>query len=136
MSRNSMQLSMPPMPVEKVSLAREIAQPAAWESAHPTQGEQVSLTTLLADSCSDCGLSEKDAALTQGYDPRYWPRVKSGEKQAHLERLARLPETVQREFIKRWARQLRMEVRDHDARTRAVMELIEVAAKALREISA
>jgi hypothetical protein len=112
---------------EKLSRIREIA--------HPFVGEKVSrLTDLLVDAVSSSGLSEKEAAISQGYDPRYWPRVKSGEKAAHLERIAGLPEGAQRAFVSSWGRQLGMRVSLEDSRQSAVIELAEAALRALRSI--
>lgn len=130
--QRSVQLNLPPTKVQSLSLAGETAAPANGKGL--SQAEESSLTSLLAESVVAVGCTEKEAAIAQGYEPAYWSRVKAGEKQAHLERLARLPETVQREFVKRYARQLRMEVREPDAKARAVAELIEVAARALREV--
>jgi C4-dicarboxylate-specific signal transduction histidine kinase len=96
---------------------------------------QCPLTTLLADAVDAGRMSEKEAARDMGYDPAYWSRIKAGDKAAHLERLARLPEVVQREFVMRWALRLRMKVSTDDARTAAVMELLEVAARAVRTLA-
>ena len=120
------QLNLPPVPVEEVSHARE--------NTHPSQGEKPSLTALLAECCEDCGMQEKDAALTQGYDPKYWPRIKSGEKAAHLERIARLPVKVQREFVKRYGHALKLRVTDDDAQRRALADLACAVATAMREV--
>lgn len=105
------------------------------ESAHPGEGGNVSLTRLLVLSVEQTGLSEKDAAISQGYDPRYWPRIKSGEKAAHLDRIAGLPIRTQQEFIKRWALVLRLRVTDDDVRARAIAELARAAVNALSEIA-
>lgn len=121
------QLSLGPMEGKALSLRRE--------SAAPAEVQEVSLTKLLAGAVEDTGCSEKDAAISQGYPPNYWSRIKSGEKAAHLERLTKLPESVQREFVKRYARQLRMDVREEDAQRAALVDLVESAARALRVIA-
>jgi len=102
--------------------------------SRPASGEKPSLTRILAESCEQCGLAEKDAALSQGYDPKYWPRVKSGEKAAHLERLTGLPRRVQREFIRRYARELKMDVRDADSQKRALADLACAVSNVMREM--
>lgn len=122
------QLAIGPLPVQSLSRARE--------SAAPVQGKEIPLTTLLADSVEATGCTEKEAALAQGYGAAYWSRVKTGEKAAHLDRLARLPVHVQREFVKRYAHQLKMTVREEDARARAISDLAAAAVRALQEIVA
>jgi len=116
------QLAFGPLPVEPLSPRRE------------TAGD-LSPTRLLVEAVQDTGLSEKEAAISQGYDPRYWPRIKSGEKQAHLERIARLPVRTQQDFITRWARALKLRVTTEESRTSAVAALVEAAGRALREIA-
>lgn len=123
----SVQFNLPPVLVEPSSRSRE--------SAPPRQGDKSSLTELLAKSCEETGLSEKDAAMSQGYDPKYWPRVKSGEKAAHLEKIAGLPEKTQQEFLARWGRQLGMHLTTEDTRRRVVANLVKAAAEALAEIA-
>lgn len=116
-----------PMEVKPLSPARE--------SAAPSAGKELSLTRLLAESVEAVGCSEKDAAISQGYEPNYWSRIKSGEKQAHLERVSRLPEPVQREMCARWGRQLGMHLTTEDTRRRVVANLVKAAAEALAEIA-
>jgi hypothetical protein len=123
--RTTLQLNLPPTLVQSVSPARE--------SAAPAEVPEVSLTRLLAESVEETGCSEKDAALSQGYPPNYWSRIKSGEKAAHLEKLSRLPVRVQQEFVRRYARELKMQVREMDARTVAALELAEAALRYVRE---
>lgn len=123
----SVQINLPPALVQSLSPARE--------SAAPVEVKEVSLTTLLAESVEATGCAEKDAAISQGYEPAYWSRVKTGEKAAHLDRVSRLPEKVQREFVKRYAQELKMTVRDDDARTQALTDLAEAAVRALRVIA-
>jgi hypothetical protein len=120
------QLTLGPLPVENTSRGGEISR--------PSEGDNVSLTRLLADACNDVGLLEKEAALAQGYDPKYWPRCKSGEKNAYLDRVQQLPLHAQREFVRRYARQLKMHVSDEDARRRALADLACAVTNALREI--
>lgn len=125
-------------PVKGVSVSRRrvMAPPKDRESALPVEGEQVSrLTDLLVSSCEETGLQEKDAARSQGYDPKYWPRIKSGEKAAHLDKIAGLPLKTQREFVTRWARMLKMRVSDDDSQKRALLQLVRAATEALDEIA-
>lgn len=105
------------------------------ESAAPAQVQELSLTKLLAGAVEETGCSEKDAAISQGYAPNYWSRIKAGEKAAHLEPLSKLPQTVQREFVKRYARQLRMDVRDQDEQRAAIRDLVESAARAVKVLA-
>lgn len=117
----TVQLNLPPTQVQSLS--------------RPREGAGNLLTSLLSEAVAVTGCSEKEAALAQGYDPAYWSRIKAGEKQAHLERIGRLPEPVQREFVKRWGKQLHMDIRDSDAKTQALAELAECAVRALRVIA-
>ena len=126
MSR-SVQLNLPPQLVQVSSPTRE--------TAAPSTGHELSLTRLLADCVADSGCSEKDAALSQGYEPNYWSRIKTGEKAAHLERISRLPEKVQREFVSRWAQQLKMRVIDENSQQRAITALAKAALDVLSEIA-
>lgn len=119
------QLTTGPLLVERVT--------PAGESTHPSKGEKVSLTRLLVEACADTGLSEKDAAISQGYDPRYWPRIKSGEKAAHLERISGLPERTQRVICERWARMLGLRVSTADSQRTAAANLIKAAADFIAE---
>jgi hypothetical protein len=128
-------LHLPPAPVETVSPVRAIALPDDRERIPPTEGDKPSLTMLLAGACEDCGLSEKESALSQGYDPKYWPRIKSGEKQAHLERIEGLPPRVRREFVKRWADREGLHVSSEGARERALKNLLCATAEVIREIA-
>lgn len=124
MKRNS-QLNLPPSLVQTIDRV---------DQSHDSKGQQP-LTSLLAASVDAVGCSEKEAARDMGYDPAYWSRIKAGDKAAHLERIARLPEKVQREFVKRYAQELKMRVSDEDSKTRALAELVECAARALKEIA-
>ena len=121
----TVQLNLPPAPVQSVSQRREITTPA--------EVKEVSLTALLADAVECTGCAEKEAARSQGYEPTYWSRIKAGEKAAHLDRVARLPERVQREFVGRWARQLRMRVTTDDSQKQAAINLVKAAADFLSE---
>lgn len=119
------QLSLPPMPVNSLDHNRQSVSGTG----------QRELTELLAESVTAAGCTDKEAAYAQGIDPAHWSRIKSGEKTQHLDRIARLPERVQREFVTRYARQLKMTVSDDDARKRAVAELVKAAAHVLSEIA-
>ena len=128
---SSKQLNLPPALVQSVSSARE--------SGVPTDGKDLShdqetrLTSLLAASVEATGCAEKEAALSQGYEPAYWSRIKSGEKHAYLDRVGRLPESVQRAFVTRWACQLRLRVSEGDAQKHAAANLLKAAADFLAE---
>jgi hypothetical protein len=114
------QVNLPAVPVELISQTREISHP----STLPGLGEPVSrLTDLLVAACEDTGLQEKDAARSQGYDPKYWPRIKSGEKAAHLDRITGLPRDTQRDFVARWGRQLGMDIRPINEQRRRLYAL-------------
>ena len=123
------------MEVEPLSRDRAMSLPTPRESGLPRPGVKVSLTQLLAASCSDVGLQEKDAARSQGYDPRYWPRIKSGEKRAYLDPVADLPEHAQCEFVTRWARQLGMDVTTREAKQRKALALAKAAIEFVQEAS-
>lgn len=127
------QLSFGPLEGQSLSPARETAQPSDGKELSPAR--ESSLTALLAAAIDGQGCPEKVAARSQGYEPSYWSRIKSGEKPAHLDRVAGLPESVQREFVKRWGRQLRMDVRDEDAQKAALAEVAEAALRALKVIA-
>lgn len=109
-------------------------------SAHGAQGEVTGLspTAILVSAVTDeRGWQEKDGAYSQGYEPSYWSRIKSGEKPAQLERLKLLPVKVQKRFVRRYARALGMEVRDEmpaDRQRRVFAELQCALANALREV--
>ena len=128
--RSSVQLSLPPAEVQTVSRARE--------SANPTSGNGISPTAILVQCCEDeRGWQEKDAALTQGYEPPYWSRIKSGDRPAQLERLGRLPVNVQKRFVRRYARALGMDVRDESPeqrQRRALADLQVALSNAMKEI--
>lgn len=120
------QLSLPPVPVQKVS-----------REAEATVNE-ISPTAILIRAVEDeRGWQEKDAAYTQGYEPSYWSRIKTGEKAAQVERIARLPVKVQKRFVRRYARALGMEVRDElpaDRQRRAFAELQCALANAMKAV--
>ena len=124
--RTSVQLQLPPTEVQSVS-----------RQPH-TQGNGLSPTAILIKAVDDeRGWQEKDGARTQGYEPSYWSRIKSGEKPAQLERIARLPLKVQKRFVRRYARALGMDVRDEtpaDRQRRALAELQCALANAQREL--
>src|SRR5688572_28503799 len=107
----SLQQPLPPMEVQTLSRTRESAEPHTGTAGGKVDSRprESSLTALLTEAVEATGCSEKEAAIAQGYEPTYWSRIKAGEKQAHLERIARLPEPMQREFVTRYARQLKMQ---------------------------
>lgn len=116
-----------------VDQMRSIAGPESGQAVD--RSGQQELTQLLAASVEAVGCTDKEAAISQGIDPAHWSRIKSGEKAAHLDRVARLPESVQKEFVKRYARQLRMDVREEDAQRAAVVDLAEAAVRVLKVIA-
>jgi hypothetical protein len=122
----SMQLNVPQPPVNSVS----------HEGVAPGNG--ISPTAILIRCVEDeRGWQEKDRARSQGYTPSYWSRIKSGEKPAQLDRLARLPVKVQKRFVRRYARALGMDVRDEtpaDRQRRAFAALQCALANAIREV--
>lgn len=127
----SVQLNLPPARVNDVSPRGEIAVPAS--------GNTVSPTAILVRACEDeRGWQEKDAAIVQGYEPPYWSRIKSGDRPAQLERIARLPIKVQQRFVRRYARALGMDVREEssgDRQLRAIADVQVALATAMREIA-
>lgn len=127
----SKQLNLPPVPVQSVSLARESA--VSGNGKALSHDQETRLTSLLAASVEATGCTEKEAALTQGYEPTYWSRIKSGEKHAYLDRVSRLPESVQRAFVTRWAFQLRLRVSEGDSQKHAAANLLKAAADFLAE---
>jgi hypothetical protein len=131
---NSFQLQLPPTEVQSISRRRE--------SADSPAGTSVSPTAILAQACEDerawRGKENEIAARTQGYEPNYWSRIKSGEKAAQLERIARLPVKVQKRFVRRYARALGMEVREEspaERQRRALADAQVALAHALRELA-
>lgn len=108
------------------------------EIAAPSAGNPLSPTAILVRAVEDeRGWQEKDAARSQGYEPSYWSRIKSGEKAAQVERLALLPVKVQKRFVRRYARALGMDVRDEspvDRQRRVFAELQCALANALKEV--
>jgi hypothetical protein len=129
MSRSSVQLSLPPTEVQTISRGGE------------TAGNSVSPTAILVRACEDerewAGKESEIAARSQGYEPPYWSRIKSGDRPAQLERIARLPMKVQKRFVRRYARALGMDVRDEtpqDRQRRAMAELSCALSNAMREI--
>jgi len=125
MAKPSLQLNLPP------SLVKTLDRPS---QSLDSKGQR-ELTSMLADAVDAARVSDKEAARDMGYDPAYWTRIKSGEKQAHLDRLSRLPETVQREFVKRYASELKLTVKDEDATKQAVVDLVTAAVKVLERIA-
>lgn len=125
MAKNSVQLNLPPSLVKTLD-------PASQSLDRAGQSE---LTSMLAEAVDAARVSDKEAARDMGYDPAYWTRIKNGEKQAHLDRLSRLPATVQREFVRRYASELKMTVQDEDATKQAVVDLVAAAVRMLERIA-
>lgn len=126
----SVQLQLPPTEVTSSSHAREITSPALGMSPSPT-------AILIRSVEDERGWQDKDGAYAQGYEPNYWSRIKSGEKPAQLERIARLPVRVQKRFVRRFARALGMDVRDEtpaDRQRRALADLQVALASAMKEL--
>lgn len=120
---SNLRLPLPPTLVQSPDLAGQSVD-------RDGQGE---LTALLSEAVGAAQLSEKEAAIEMGYDPAYWSRIKNGDKAAHLERVARLPVLVQREFVTRWARQLGMKLAAADPQKTAAANLLKAAAEFLAE---
>ena len=123
--RPSVQLALGPLQVQSGSQRRE--------TGGPVEGSPLSLTLMLAASVAAVGCAEKEAALAQGYEPTYWSRIKAGEKHAYLDRVSRLPESVQRSFVTRWALMLRLRVSEGDSQKHAAANLLKAAADFLAE---
>jgi len=106
--------------------------PATGQAVVPAPADGL---TLLVDACEDT-LSDKEAYIALGLpDATYWSKVKTREKPApRIPKLTDLPEPAQREYCKRWARQLRMHVSDEDDRRTALNEAVCALAHALRVI--
>lgn len=69
-------------------------------------------------------------------DPSYWSKVKNRSKPApRIDELLNAPEAVQRAMVGRWARMLKMQVSTEDRRRAALLEVLEVTARAMREIA-
>jgi hypothetical protein len=92
---------------------------------------------VLIAAARESRCSEKEIALALGCpDQPYWNKVKNGEKPApRSPKLHDAPLSMQREYVRRWANHLGMRVADDDARQRALLDLVEAAARALREIA-
>jgi len=120
-----MQLSLPPVEVKPVHSGPVTASPRSGERLN-----RIRLTALLADACGEA-ISDKDAALTQGYSPAYWSMCKSGEKNTQLDPVAELPPDVQAKFLTLWAAQLGLEIVSHQRKHMARARLLEAMAEAI-----
>jgi hypothetical protein len=131
--RTHHQLSIGPVEVQPVVPARTTEGTSHGQALvrHGATGLSL-LIEAVGETCSD-----KEAYLALGLsDAPYWSKVKSGEKPApRVDRLTDLPLETQREYVVRWGQQLGMKVSTEDSRTRVLAELVECAAKALREIA-
>lgn len=116
------QLAFGPLPVQTLDLS---------DQSLDRKGQR-ELTSLLSEAVDASRVSEKEAARDMGYDPAYWSRIKAGQKAAHLDRIGRLPEKVQREFVKRYAQELKMRITEEDTERAAALELVETAIRYLR----
>jgi hypothetical protein len=131
--RSSLQLNLPPVEVQSVVPTRTTDGTASGQALVPVETSGLSLLIASVDeTCTD-----KAAYLALGLsDASYWSKVKSGEKPApRVDKLTDLPVETQRAYVVRWGRQLGMKVSTEESRTRAIAELVECAAKALREIA-
>lgn len=130
---NHSQLSLGPMEGKAVVRASTTVRPHEGQVVVPEKTNGLSLLIEAVDhTCSD-----KEAQIALGLpDPTYWSKVKGREKPApRIDRLTDLPEQTQREMCKRWGRQLKMTVSDEDTRRQVLAEVIEAAARAIREIA-
>src|SRR5688500_15453441 len=122
--RSNHQLSLPPMEAKALVPARTIVGPLEGQAVVL---ERTNGLSLLIGAVSESGCSEKEAAHSLGCpDQTYWSKVKSGDKPApRIDKLTALPEPAQREYVKRWGKQLGMRVSDEDTRTRVLADVVE-----------
>jgi hypothetical protein len=126
MARRDAQLNLPPLLVQSMDDRAAIACPA--------EVKPVDVGRLLRESVEASGCQHKEAALSAECQPDYWNRALNSERGLTLNRLGKLPARVQREFIKRWAFELRLRVTDEDVRARVIANLARAAVEALTEI--
>lgn len=126
------QLGFGPLEVQSVVPRRESDSPAVGQGLDQPRTD--GLTLLIQAVSETC--SEKEASIALGLpDAAYWSKVKSGDKPApRIQKLTDLPHATQREYVKRWGRQLGMHVTDEDTRRRAITDAVSAMANALREI--
>lgn len=110
--------------------AGEIGFPAKPEEGKPT------LTALLRTAVEACHAQQKEAAIAQGYGTVYWARIATGEKKAHLDPVASLPEDIQCAFVMAWAERLGLTCFRDDPRLAAFDALVTAAQRCQRLIQA
>jgi hypothetical protein len=134
MSRSSeSQLNLPCVPVHSLAPERTTSGSPDGQGVVPSGSDGLSLLRdAVASTCSD-----KEAYLALGLpDASYWSKVKRGEKpEPRIGRLTDLPPATQREYVKRWGRQLGMHVSDASVQQRAVGELLSAAVNVMRELA-
>lgn len=119
------QLNLPPVKVTTLDHAESID--------CDSHVQPVDLSVFLREAVESSGCQHKEAAIATGYQPDYWNRALNGERGIHLNRLSRLPERVQRNFVTRWALLLRLRVSDGDTQKHAAVTLLKAAADFLAE---
>jgi hypothetical protein len=127
------QLNLPPTPVQSIGPARTIDSPASGPRLDLSGTNGLS---LLVEATQASGCPDKTMAISLGLpDPSYWSKVKSGEKPApRITQLTNVPESVQREYVRRWGRQLGMRVSEADPQRQAAVTLVKAAAEFLAEV--
>jgi hypothetical protein len=119
------QLSLPPMEAKSLVPTRTSDSPSVGQGLVPDGANGLSLLIAAVDeTCSD-----KEASISLGLpDAAYWSKVKSGEKpEPRIKRLTDLPLSTQREYCRRWARQLGLRVSEQDAQQQAALHLVKAA---------
>lgn len=112
-----------------------ISHDVAPSSAGRVEVNSIDVAGMLRASVDASGCQHKEAALSAGYQPDYWTKALNGERGVHLDRLGKLPASVQAELVTRWGRQLGMHLTTEDTRRRVVANLVKAAAEALAEIA-
>lgn len=124
---SSVQLNLPPALVRTADLGASIAGREEVNS--------IDVPGLLREAVAASGCQHKEAAFSAGYQPDYWTKALNGERGVNLDRLGKLPSSVQCELVTRWGRQLGMHLTTEDTRRRVVANLVKAAAEALAEIA-
>lgn len=127
------QLNLPPVPVHSKDRDGTIDRSRDGQAVDPDGSDGLS---LLVGSC-EATCSDKDAYLSLGLpDAPYWSKVKRRAKpDPRIKKLTDLPIETQREYVRRWGRQLGMRVTDEDRQRHVIAELLYSAANAMREFT-
>jgi hypothetical protein len=126
-------LNRPPVPVHSTDRDGTIDRS---RDGHAVVRDGSDGLSLLVGSC-EATCSDKDAYLSLGLpDAPYWSKVKRRTKpDPRIKKLTDLPIATQREYVRRWGRQIGLRVIDEDRQQRMIAEVLHVAAAAMREFT-